>query len=33
MYFNIHLKNSKKIIKLLKNMGNYIKIIQKNVVC
>ena len=33
MYFKIHLKNSEKIIILLKNMGNYIKILQKNVVC
>ena len=33
MYFKIHLKNSEKIIILLKNMGNYIKIYWKNVVC
>ena len=29
MYFKIHLKNSEKIINLLKNMGIYIKILQK----
>ena len=33
MYFKIHLKNSEKIINLLKNMGIYIKILQKNMVC